>query len=297
MNSSNRSIVNINGQLLEPEQATISVFDRGFLYGDSIYEVTMSIEGVPFMIEQHLDRLERSARKIGLPLPKSRTQILQEFIRTTNAIQCPKCYVRVIFTRGAGEITLDPTREQNGNLVIIAKELANNPKTWYEKGVSVVIADILRNHQRAIDPSVKSGNYLNNILAMGEAKRAATFDAIMLNHDGNVAEATTSNIWLVERGVFITPPLSAGLLDGITRASLFKLTQFNMREENISPERLKAADEIFLTSTTKEIVPIVKVDANTIGSGKPGKHTRQLHQAYQAFIRQHLIHEKKRLKL
>lgn len=295
-----KTLVNIGGQILDPNQATISVFDRGFLYGDSIYEVTMVIENVPFMIEAHIDRLERSAQKIALPLPKSRAEIIKEIIRTTNALACPKAYVRVICTRGEGEITLDPTVDQEGTLIIIVKELKPNPTHWYTEGVSMVIADVLRNHKRAIDPSVKSGNYLNNVMAMGEAKRQGAFDAIMLNHYGNVTEGTTSNIWMVENGRYLTPPLEAGLLGGITRQSLLDLGRdmnLAMAEENFDADRLKAADEVFLTSTTKEIVPIVKIDNQAVGTGKPGEYTKNLHAMYQKLMRDHLAQEKKRLNI
>ena len=293
-----QTIVNINGQLYPPDQASISIFDRGFLYGDSVYEVTMLVNGVPFMIEAHLDRLERSAAKIMLPLAWSREEILKQVMLSANKISSKKCYVRIICTRGEGEITLDPTREQSGNTIIIAKELAANPEQWYRDGVSMVIADILRNHKRATDPSIKSGNYLNNVLAMGEAKRAGAFDAIMLNHPGHVTEGTTSNIWIVENGKYITPPLEAGLLDGITRQTLLKMGKdlgLSMIEENISAQRLKSADEVFLTSTTKEIVPIVKIDDSEIKGGKPGEYTRKLHAMYQKLMKDHFESEKKRL--
>ncbi len=290
-------LVNINGQLVAEEDAAISVFDRGFLYGDSVYEVTMVIDDVPFMIDDHMDRLERSARKIALPLPRSRHDIISETLKTAHALNVKKCYVRIICTRGAGEITLDPTREQDGNFLVIARELFPNPSHWYEKGVHMVVADIVRNHARATDPSIKSGNYLNNVLAMGEAKRAGAFDAIMLNQQGMVSEATTSNIWIVEDGRYITPPLDAGLLGGITRQSLLKIPGFDLSQENFTPTRLKAAQEVFLTSTTKEIVPIVKIDDQVIGSGKPGEYTRKLHAAYQKLMEEHLASEKKRLNI
>lgn len=294
------TLVNIDGKIVKPQEAQVSVFDRGFLYGDSIYEVTMTVHDVPFMIEAHMDRLERSAQKIALPLPKARETIIEQIIKTAKAIKAPKCYIRIICTRGAGEITLDPTPEQEGTLVIIAKELPPNPTDWYNKGVWMVVSDVLRNHTRATDPSVKSGNYLNNVMAMGEAKRAGAFDAIMLNHKGMVAEGTTSNIWMVENGVFYTPPLDAGLLGGITRQSLVELgesTGFNIRQENFTPERMKAADEVFLTSTTKEIVPIVKIDDQLIGSGQPGVYTKKLHAAYQDLMLRHFKSEKTRLNI
>tara|TARA_R110000868_G_C10952584_1_gene767925 strand:- start:188 stop:1084 length:897 start_codon:yes stop_codon:yes gene_type:complete len=295
-----KTLVNINGQILSPEQANVSVFDRGFLYGDSIYEVTMTLDNVPFMVEDHMDRLEKSANKIGLPLPFPRGEIVKQLISTVKSLGVKKSYVRIVCTRGAGEITLDPTKEQTGNFILICKELHPNPEQWYSKGVWMVIADVVKKHQRATDPSVKSGNYLNNVMAMAEAKQAGAFDAIMLNHQGMVSEGTTSNIWMVKDGKFITPPLDAGLLGGITRKSLLDLGQnqgLKMSEANFSPEQMKAADEVFLTSTTKEIVPIVKIDDQIIGSGQPGVNTRKLHAMYQDLMAEHYKSEKSRLNI
>lgn len=297
---STKTLVNINGKVVTPELATVSVFDRGFLYGDSVYEVTMTKNGIPFMMEAHLDRLESSASKIGLPLPFNRDEITKQVINTIKELGSTKCYVRIVCTRGEGEITLDPTADQVGNFILITKELSEYPRHWYEKGVWMVISDVVRNHQRSTDPSVKSGNYLNNVLAMGEAKSAGAFDAIMLNHEGMVSEGTTSNIWMVKDGTFITPPLDAGLLGGITRQSLLDMGRKNglkMLEENISPEQIKSADEVFLTSTTKEIVPIVKIDDQIIGNGQPGVNTRKLHSTYQELIKDHYKSEKSRLNI
>ncbi len=295
-----KTLVNINGKIVPPELATVSVFDRGFLYGDSVYEVTMTKNGIPFMIEPHLDRLESSAQKIGLPLPFSRAEIIQQVITTVKKLGAVKCYVRIVCTRGEGEITLDPTAEQVGNFILITKELPEHPRAWYEKGVWMVVSDVVRNHKRSTDPSVKSGNYLNNVMAMGEAKRAGAFDAIMLNHKGKVSEGTTSNIWMVKNNKFITPPLDAGLLGGITRQSLLDLGKakgLDMLEENFSPQQMKAADEVFLTSTTKEIVPIVKIDQHTIADGQPGVNTRKLHALYQELMQEHYKSEKSRLNI
>ena len=295
-----KTLVNINGNIVTPELATVSVFDRGFLYGDSIYEVTMTKDGIPFMIEPHLDRLESSAQKIGLPLPFSRAEIIQQVITTVKKLGAVKCYVRIVCTRGEGEITLDPTADQIGNFILITKELPEYPRSWYDKGVWMVVSDVVRNHKRATDPSVKSGNYLNNVMAMGEAKRAGAFDAIMLNHKGMVSEGTTSNIWMVKDNKFITPPLDAGLLGGITRQSLLDLGKakgLDMMEENFSPEQMKAADEVFLTSTTKEIMPIVKIDQQVIADGQPGVNTRKLHALYQELMQEHYKSEKSRLNI
>lgn len=295
-----KALVNINGKIVSSEEATVSVFDRGFLYGDSIYEVTMTMDNIPFMVEAHLDRLEKSAQKIALPLPMPRQQIVDELIRLVKKLGAKKCYVRIVCTRGEGEITLDPTKPLTGNFILIAKELLPNPKTWYQQGVWMVVADVVKKHQRATDPSVKSGNYLNNVMAMAEAKKAGAFDAIMLNHQGMVSEGTTSNIWIVEGDSFITPPLDAGLLGGITRQSLLDLgraKKLSMSEQNFNPDRLKNADEVFLTSTTKEIVPIVKIDDKIIGSGQPGVNTKKLHALYQELMESHYKSEKTRLNI
>lgn len=190
-----------------------------------------------------------------------------------------RCYIRIVTTRGEGEITLDPKAAQKQNVIIIGKELAENPATWYEDGVEVIIASTLRNPVKSMDPNIKSGNYLNNILAYNEATEAGYFDAIMLNQDGNVTECTTSNIWIIKDGVFKTPPIAAGLLKGITRENVIHILKekgIPFEEVNFTGSELKDADECFLTSSTKYLVPIVKIDDSQIGNGRPGKKTLQV---------------------
>lgn len=217
----------------------------------------------------------------------TREELISDINKVVENLVGERQYLRVIVTRGIGEINLDPSTATKNNLVIIGRNLPEYPTFWYEKGVSMIITDVLRNPKRSMDPGVKSGNYLNNVLAMAEAKKKKAFDAIMLNHEGNITEGTTSNIWIVENEKFITPPLDAGLLGGITRKTLLIIASKNnlsVSEENISPERLKAADECFLTSTTKEIVPIISVDEKPIGTGLPGASTKNLHKIYKRFV-------------
>lgn len=280
-------VISVNGTISKPGETSISVMDRGFLYGDSVYEVTLTYNRVPFLLDEHLDRLYRSAKSIYMDFSFTREQLVSEIFKVVEALEGDRLYIRIIVTRGEGEINLDPAAAKSNNLVIIGRQLPEYPKSWYEEGVTLIVSDVLRNSKRSIDPGVKSGNYLNNVLAMAEAKEKGAFDAMMLNYKGNITEGTTSNIWIVEGDHFITPPLDAGLLGGITRKSLLLLASkngLNVSEENITPERLKKADECFLTSSTKEIVPIVKVDDSIIGTGKPGEKTQKLHEIYKKFV-------------
>lgn len=286
-----KEVVSVNGEISDSNNAAISVLDRGFLYGDSVYEVILTYEKHPFLLDEHLDRLYRSARSIHMEFSFSREDLINEINKVIDALEGDRLYVRFIVTRGEGEINLDPSTASTNNFVIIGKQLPEYPQKWYNEGVSLIISDVLRNSKRSMDPNVKSGNYLNNVLAMAEAKEKGAFDAMMLNYKGNITEGTTSNIWIVEDDKFITPPLEAGLLGGITRKTLLILAAkngFNVLEEDITPERLKEASECFLTSSTKEIVPITKVDGNPIGTGAPGPQTKKLHQIYKSFVLEYL---------
>jgi branched-chain amino acid aminotransferase len=288
MPTSPKRLVNVNGQVFSEHEARISVFDRGFLFGDSIYEVTQTIEGVPFMLDDHLDRLYRSGEKIALQLPYSRDELKKELARVLKALAVEQAYVRIIITRGEGEIGLDPGLATSANLVIIAKELPPYPRHWYTEGVDVIVAHTLRNPTESIDPNVKSGNYLNNVMAFAEASRLKAFDALMLNHRGEVTEGTTSNVWIVnEQGLLKTPPLASGLLEGITRKHLLEICREQKIEVSLTPihlEELQKAQEIFLTSSTKRLVPLRTLDGKAVGSGSPGPIWRQLSTAYDAHV-------------
>ncbi|MCP4911638.1 MAG: D-amino acid aminotransferase [Oligoflexia bacterium] len=287
--TSEKSLVNSNGKIVKREDATVSIFDRGFLFGDSIYEVTHTYDQVPFHLEEHLDRLENSARGIGMDLEFSKDFLKKEIDKTCQALGLPRQYLRIIITRGEGEIGLDPALSQSQNFFIIAKELPEYPKRWYEKGLSVIIAQVIRNPKKSIDPNVKSGNYLNNVMAMQQAKEMGADDAVMLNHKGQVTECTTSNIWIIQGQKIMTPPLQAGLLGGITRKALLALGKkhgLDMIESNFTADSLKQADEAFITSSTKEIVPITKIDGKNLGSGNPGEVTKKLTKLYQDYVRE-----------
>jgi branched-chain amino acid aminotransferase len=234
-------------------------------------------------MDEHLERLWRSANKIDMPISFTKSKIIAEVKKTLKELDVKRAYIRIVVTRGEGEITLDPHAANQNNLVIITKELNENPRWWYDDGVEIIIADIKRTSSESMDPAVKSGNYLNNILAYNEAVKQGAFDAVMLNHDGFVTEGTTSNIWMIKETKLITPPLKAGLLGGITRAKIIELCKnenITIEEKNITADELRDADEVFLTSSTKRIVPIVKIDQKVIGAGKPGSQTLSILQKY-----------------
>jgi branched-chain amino acid aminotransferase len=259
-----KAIVNVNGNLTTPQNAQISVFDRGFLYGDSIYEVTFSDSRSVVFLEEHLDRLENSAALIGLPLFYSRAEIKTEILKTLKQSNLDRTYIRIIVTRGDGNITLDPLECKNNNLVIIVRPLEPYPQNWYQEGVSLCFVSIIRNDRKSVDPNAKSGNYLNNVLAIKEAKERGYFDALMINKDGLVTEGTTFNIWIVKNNTFITPHLNSGLLKGITRTKLLEICReknLKFEESELTPSDFLDADEVFLTSSTKGMVPVNKVDS------------------------------------
>jgi len=276
------TLISFNKILTAPEDAKISIFDRGFLFGDSVYEVTLTVNKEIIFIKEHLDRLNKSANAIAMISQFSQEEIREEILKIQSILGFDRMYFRIILTRGEGEIGLDPDLATKQNLIIIGKSLSEYPTKWYDQGVEVIIADTLRNPRKAMDPNIKSGNYLNNVLAMIEAKKRNAFDAIMLNHEGNVAEGTTNNIWMVKDKIVSTPPLKAGLLEGITRAKILHFESLNYKviEQDIAPSQILEADEAFFTSSTKEIVPIVKIDDKVIGNGKPGLITKEIHQKY-----------------
>jgi len=290
------ALVSINGVLTPPEEAVISIFDRGFLYGDSIYEVTLTYDGTPFLLKDHLDRLWRSAQGIGLEISWSR-QKLREFIYDgLNKVDYDRAYIRIIITRGGGDIGLDPSLSEGQNLIIIFRELKPYPQKWYDEGVSLIVTEVVRTPKKSMDPNIKSGNYLNNVMALKQAKEAGAYDAIMLNHKGQVTESTSANIWMVLGDSYITPPLDAGLLGGITRQRLLEIgtsAGLKVKEENFTADTLRIAQEVFITSSTREILPITKIDGQPVGDGKPGTYTKKLHQLYKNKIKETIEEERK----
>jgi branched-chain amino acid aminotransferase len=280
--------VYINGHLYDKEDAKISVYDHGFLYGDGVFEGLRSYGGKVFRLEQHLDRLWKSARAIWLEIPTSRQAMAQAIHETLKANKIEDGYIRLVVTRGAGSLGLDPNRTSNPQIIIITDHIALYPRELYEQGLEIVTASTIRNHPAALSPRIKSLNYLNNILAKIEGLQAGCIEALMLNTKGEVAECTGDNIFLVREGVLFTPPLDAGILEGITRGAVIELARQGRREVREVPltrHDVYIADECFLTGTAAEVIPVVKVDGRSIGDGRPGPITRELLAQFHRLIR------------
>ena len=286
------AMVNVNGRLLDSEHAVISVFDHGFLYGEGVYEVLRTYDGEPFLFDRHMHRLRASAGLIRLALPFDDHEF-DVRIRDTMAAaglgtEGREAYIRVLVTRGIGEISYDPNGCPTPSVVIIVKQHVDAPASAYSDGVTVSLVSVLRNHPGSVSPIIKSNNLLNNALGQQEALRKGAFEAVMRNYRGEIAECSQSNIFIVKDGVALTPPIDAGLLVGLTRNYLMEVAAgigVPMREQVIQETDLLGADEAFLTSTTRELVPIVRVDSHVIGSGKPGPISRRLLDAFRASVR------------
>jgi branched-chain amino acid aminotransferase len=279
----------INGKLVEKADATISVFDHGLLYGDGVFEGIRVYAGKVFRLREHLDRLYESARHIMLEIPLTREKLSQAVLDTVQANAKQEGYIRLVVTRGAGSLGLDPGKCSNPQVIIIVDDISLYPAEFYEKGLEVVTAATIRNHPDALSPRIKSLNYLNNILAKLEGLRAGCQEAIMLNHVGEIAECTGDNIFLVKNGVLRTPPLNAGILEGVTRNAVLELARsasIPTQEIPLTRHDLYTADECFLTGTAAEVVPVVKCDGRPIGSGRPGPITRQLRERFHQLVRQ-----------
>lgn len=280
--------VHIDGAVHSPEEAKVSVLDRGFLYGDSVYETIGTMYGRLFALRDHLDRLERSARRIGLRVPP-RAEIEAAVAATVAAAGNPETRVRVMLTRGVGKLDLDPASCDDCRLVVIAFPLGPPTPAMFDKGVAVAIVSVTRNSPRAIDPAVKSGNYLNNVLALGEARRTSgAYEAILCADDGCIAEGASSNVFAVVRGALWTPGSDVGILDGITRAKAMELARgagITVVERRILPDELRGADEAFLTSATRGILPVTTVDGGPVGAGVPGPITKRLMVLYDELAR------------
>ncbi|MBF8300844.1 MAG: hypothetical protein HW394_1214 [Acidobacteria bacterium] len=273
--------VNVNGRITGERDAVVSVFDHGFLYGEGIYETLRTYHGRPFLYDRHLRRLRNSARMIGLELPFTDADMASR-IRDTMAasdLRGAEAYIRVLVTRGVGELTYDPQATPTSSVIIIVKPQVDPAPDQYERGVRVVIVDVVRNHPDTVNPMIKSNNLLNCALAAQQAIRRGGFEGIMRNYRGELSECTSSNLLIVKNGAALTPPLECGLLPGITREFLFDVGKdvgVDVREQILRDEDLFSADEAFLTSTTREAIPIVTVDDRTIGDGRPGPVTKTL---------------------
>ncbi|TLD41941.1 MAG: Branched-chain amino acid aminotransferase [Candidatus Jettenia ecosi] len=274
----------INGQILPQEDAKISVFDHGLLYGDGVFEGIRAYNGKIFTLNQHLDRLYDSATAIALKIPLTKDEMAHAIKKTMEANNLTDSYIRLVVTRGVGKLGLDPNKCATPQVIIITDTIELYSKTLYEKGLDIVTVTTIRNHFSALDPKIKSLNYLNNILAKLESIQAGAGEALMLNKDGNVAECAGDNIFIVKNNTLLTPPESAGILIGITRNIVIELATeigIQVKEELMTRYDLYIADECFLTGTAAEIIPVVRIDGRTIGTGKPGKVTLSLLKKYQ----------------
>lgn len=285
------AIARVNGRILSERDATISVFDYGFLFGDGVYEVVRTYHHLPFLLDRHLVRLRNSATMIALEIPTSDAGLSSEVTETVEAYlagpgrEKPErdMYIRMLVTRGIGDGTYNPASSPRPSVVILVKPLNPPPPSAYQDGVSVTMASIMRNHPASVSPLIKSNNLLNNVLAMQEAIKRQAFEAVLRNYRGELAECSQSNLFVVAGGRVRTPRLDAGLLGGITRGFLFDVAEeagVPLESAVLRDEDLFAADEAFLTSTTREVVPIVRVDTRVIADGRPGPVTRRLLDAY-----------------
>lgn len=279
----------ISGQYYAKEEAKISVFDHGLLYGDGVFEGLRAYSGNIFRLEEHLKRLYESALAIMLTIPLAPAELGQAIKDTLLRNKISDGYIRVVITRGAGSLGIDPEKTANPQVIVIADHIQLYPKELYENGMEIVTASTIRNHPAALNPRIKSLNYLNNILAKLEGKRAGCLEALMLNHRGEVAECTADNIFVVRRGQLFTPPIDAGILEGITRNAVIELAQLAgiaVHEVTMTRHDVYVADEVFLTGSGAEIIPVIKVDSRPIGPGIVGPMTQQLSQAFHRLVRQ-----------
>jgi len=286
----------VNGDLLPLEEARVPALDRGFLFGDSVYEVIRTRRGVPFLMEAHFRRLQASAARLGFSLPFDLPGLAREIRRGLEGAGYPDAYIRIVVSRGFGPPNIDPRLVEGGpSWVLMFRELHVPTREEYEKGIAAAVPQVRRNDREALDPAIKSGNYLNNILALKEAIERGAQEAILLNREGHVTEATTANIFLVEKGTYLTPPLGEGILSGITRAMILERAAAEglpLREETLPLDRLRRAEELFLTSTTRDILPITTLDGKPVGDGRPGPATKALMERFRAWAEE--IHQREK---
>ena len=281
-------IIFMNDRLVPEEEARVSVFDHGLLYGDGVFEGLRSYSGRVFRLEAHLDRLWASARAICLEIPLSKEALGRAVNETLAANNLADGYVRLVVTRGAGSLGLDPNRTRNPQVIVIADTIALYAREAYEQGLRIVTAATQRVHPAALSPRVKSLNYLNNIMAKLEGLQAGCVEALMLNHKGEVAECTADNVFVVRGRRLLTPPPDAGILEGITRGAVMELAEaagIDCREATLTRHDLYTADECFLTGTAAEVLPVVEIDGRKVGPGTPGPMTTRLIADFHRLVR------------
>ena len=273
----------LNDKLVDQAEAKVSVFDHGLLYGDGVFEGIRVYKGRIFEFEAHIRRLYESAKVLRLEIPMSRAELMEATETTVRENKISDGYIRLVITRGAGTLGLNPFLCEKAGIIIIADKIQLYPEELYEKGMKVVCATTVRNHPLAVPPQVKSLNYLNNILAKIEALDNNVPEAIMFNHEGFVAEATGDNVFIVRDGIIYAPPVEAGSLDGITRAVVIRLARaegIQVIEKNLTRCDLYICDEAFLTGTAAEVIGLVEIDRRVIGEGKPGPVTKLLREKF-----------------
>jgi branched-chain amino acid aminotransferase len=273
----------IDGEFYEKENAKVSVFDHGLLYGDGVFEGIRLYNGRVFRLEEHINRLFDSARAISLEVPLDKKAMTEALLETIRQNDLKDGYVRLVITRGIGDLGLSPSKCPKASVIIIAAKIALYPEEMYKTGLTLVTCATRRMAHGALSPMVKSLNYLNNIMAKIEAQHAGAGEGIMLNEEGYIAECTGDNVFIVKNGVIYTPPISAGALAGVTRAVVFELAEqsgLTLKEPNLTRYDLYTADECFLTGTAAEIISAVKLDSRVIGDGKPGPVTLKMTEQY-----------------
>jgi branched-chain amino acid aminotransferase len=274
-----KRIIYLNGDFVPEEEARISVFDHGFLYGDGVFEGLRAYGGLVFRLDEHLTRLYESAKSIMLEIPENFEQLKAATLETIRRNNLQDAYLRLVVSRGTGDLGLDPRKCPKATTVIIASSIVLYPQELYEKGLSIITVATRRNVPDALDPKIKSLNYLNNVLVKIEANRAGVMEAVMLNAQGYVSEGTADNIFIVRRGKVLTPPAYVGALEGITRQVAMELVLEKGRqvmEQPFTRHDLYVAEECFLTGTAAEIIPVIEVDGRIIGNGTPGPLTLDL---------------------
>jgi branched-chain amino acid aminotransferase len=279
-------LVSINGRVAPAARASVPAFDRGFIYGDSAYETLRCYGGVPFMFREHWTRLHASCGRLGIGFPWAAAPQEAHLRRLLRLAGLSSAHVRIVVTRGVGEIRMAPEEGLRANLLFYALPFRPLPEEVYRRGARVSLVARRRNPIAALDPRIKSSNLLNNVLASIEASRRRAFEAIMLNSDGFLAEGASSNLFLVRRGVVLTPPLGEGILSGITRAIVLRVASqegIPLREQHLRERDLWRADEVFITSTLKEVLPVRSCNGRRVGGGRPGPVTTRLLEAYRKF--------------
>ena len=279
-------LIYIDGEFLPKAEAKVSVFDHGLLYGDGVFEGIRSYNGRVFKLDEHLERLYDSAKSIMLQIPISIETMKETVLETLRRNHLTEAYIRLIITRGVGDLGLDPDKCPKPSIIIIADKIVLYPQKFYEDGLEIVTVSVRRNYAEAINPRIKSLNYLNNILAKIEGKQAGAEEVLMLNAEGYVVECSGDNIFWIKNETLVTPPVHMGILEGVTRNSVIELARdagMQVEERVFTRHDLYIADECFLTGTAAEVIPVVKIDRRTIGDGQPGKITQRLISAFRQY--------------